>query len=113
MKKVIAALAALYYIATAFAATDNVTVSLSGMTTTMSNGLVKITIGSNGRASSLTKGNSGNLLASCGIYFDYTASSNFNLNGCKVGTFSSLNEANLPKGVYLYRQGTKTGKISF
>ena len=84
MKKAIAALASLFYIATAFAAADNVTVSLSGMTTTMSNGLVKITIGSNGRASSLTKGSSGNLLASNGIYFDYTASSSAGLSPTKA-----------------------------
>lgn len=37
----------------------------------------------------------------------------FTLGGVRVGTFGSLDEVRLSKGIYIYRQGTKSGKISF
>lgn len=66
------------------AATGDVSVTLSGMSAKMTNGIVTINIGSNGRVSSMTKGSSGNLLASSGIYFDYTAASNVGLSPTKL-----------------------------
>ncbi|NPD90994.1 polysaccharide lyase family protein [Xylanibacter muris] len=66
-------------------AQDNVTMSMKDRTTTMDNGLVRITIGSNGRISNMTRaGSSNNLLGSNGIYFDYTAASNQGLNPSKA-----------------------------
>ena len=56
--------------AIAVSAADDVTVSLSGNVTTMSNGIVSIKIGSNGRVSEMKYNNGSNLLASSGIYFD-------------------------------------------
>lgn len=53
-------------------AQSNVTATLNGREATLSNGILKLHIGSNGRADQLTyKGL--NLLGSSGIYFDYTA----------------------------------------
>ena len=53
-------------------AQSNVTATLNGREATLSNGIVKLHIGTNGRADQLTfKGI--NLLGSAGIYFDYTA----------------------------------------
>ena len=66
-------------------AQENVTMSMNDRTTTMDNGLVKITIGSNGRISSMTRaGSTNNLLGSNGIYFDYTAAANQGLNPSKA-----------------------------
>ncbi len=35
----------------------------------------------------------------------------FNTSGVKITTAPSVSDVNLPRGVYIYRQGTKTGKI--
>lgn len=35
----------------------------------------------------------------------------FTIGGTKIGDFTTLRDAQLPKGVYIYRHGTKTGKI--
>ena len=55
------------------AADGDVTMSVSGMTTKMSDGTWSITINSNGRVSSLQRKGT-EFLASNGIYFDYTTS---------------------------------------
>lgn len=57
----------------AMAADDDVTMSVSGMTTKMSDGTWNITINSNGRVSSLQRKGT-EFLSSNGIYFDYTTS---------------------------------------
>ena len=53
-------------------ADDKVTVSVNGMETKMSNGIVSIVIGTNGRVNTLTYKGSDNLIGSTGIYFDST-----------------------------------------
>ena len=55
------------------AETGDVTMSVSGMTTKMSDGTWSVTINSNGRVSSLQRKGT-EFLASNGIYFDYTTS---------------------------------------
>ena len=55
------------------AADGDVTMSVSGMTTKMSDGTWSITINSSGRVSSLQRKGT-EFLASNGIYFDYTTS---------------------------------------
>lgn len=65
-------------------ADSKVTVSQSGLTTTMSNGLVSITIGSNGRISNMTLNGGSNVIGSSGVYFDYTAASNTGLSPSKA-----------------------------
>ena len=66
------------------AADGDVTMSVSGMTTKMSDGTWNITINSNGRISSLQRKGT-EFLASNGIYFDYTTSEgNKGLNPSKV-----------------------------
>jgi hypothetical protein len=66
------------------AATGDVTMTVSGMTTKMSDGTWSITINSNGRVSSLQRKGT-EFLASNGIYFDYTtANGNQGLNPTKV-----------------------------
>ena len=57
----------------AMAADGDVTMSVSGMTTKMSDGTWNITINSNGRVSSLQRKGT-EFLSSNGIYFDYTTS---------------------------------------
>lgn len=52
--------------------------------TTMSNGLVSITIGSNGRVSAFTPQGGSNVIGSSGIYFDYTADKNYALSPTKA-----------------------------
>lgn len=61
----------------AFAATafTDVQLTVSGMKTTMNNGRLIVTIGTNGQVSSIKYNQSHELLASSGIYFDYTTSS--------------------------------------
>ena len=55
---------------------DDVTVTKSGLSSTLRNGLVRLTIGTNGRVSAMyLNGGSTSLLASSGVYFDYTTSS--------------------------------------
>lgn len=62
----------------------DVSVSVSGMTTTMTNGRVTIKIDSSGRIASL-KYNTHEMLASNGVYFDYTtANGNQGLSPSKV-----------------------------
>lgn len=66
------------------AADGDVTMTVSGMTTKMSDGTWSITINSNGRVSSLQRKGT-EFLASNGIYFDYTtANGNSGLNPSKV-----------------------------
>lgn len=70
--------------AAAIAADGDVTMSVSGMTTKMSDGTWSITINSAGRVSSLQRKGT-EYLASNGIYFDYTtANGNSGLNPSKV-----------------------------
>lgn len=54
-------------------AQQDVSMTLDGMTTTMKNGMVELTINGNGQISSL-KSNGLNVLGSNTVYFDYTAS---------------------------------------
>jgi rhamnogalacturonan endolyase len=54
-------------------AEDKVTATINGLTTTMSNGIVSITIGSNGRISNMTLNGGKNLIGSTGVYFDFTS----------------------------------------
>ena len=56
----------------------------SDRVTTMSNGLVTLTIGSNGRVSALTPQGGSNVIGSSGIYFDYTADKNYALSPTKA-----------------------------
>ena len=64
---------------------DDVSVSISsGRVTVMSNGLVSATIGSNGRISKMSMAGDDNVLASNGIYFDYTSDKNRSLNPTKA-----------------------------
>lgn len=65
-------------------AASDVTLTKSGNSVKMSNGIVTINIGSNGRVSSLSYGGNSNLLSSSGIYFDYTADKNTGLDPSKV-----------------------------
>ncbi len=61
------------------------TASIDGRTSELSNGIITLKIGSNGRASNLrVDGYDTNLLASSGIYFDYTASKNLALSPDKA-----------------------------
>ena len=70
--------------AAAIAADGDVTMSVSGMTTKMTDGTWSITINSAGRVSSLQRKGT-EFLASNGIYFDYTtANGNSGLNPTKV-----------------------------
>lgn len=52
--------------------------------TTMTNGLVTLTIGSNGRVSAFTPQGGSNVIGSSGIYFDYTADKNRALSPTKA-----------------------------
>ena len=67
---------------------DNVTATLNKTTgeTTMNNGIIKMTIGKNGRVSTLRylPCNNYNILGTNGIYFDYTADANTALNPDKI-----------------------------
>ena len=78
MKKTIIAIA-LMSLYTMDTLAQQCSVSISNKVTTMSNGVVTVKIGSNGRVSSLGYKTYSNLLASSGIYFDYTASANQSL----------------------------------
>ena len=70
---------------TAAAQGSDVTLTKSGNAVTMSNGIVSISIGTNGRVSTLAYNGNSNLLASSGIYFDYTtAAGNAGLSPSKV-----------------------------
>ena len=79
MKKFTLSLLATTFCLGAMADDENVTVSLnSSRRCTMSNGLITLTIESNGMAQSLKHPSNGvaNILASNGIYFDYTSDKN-------------------------------------
>ena len=74
------------------AADGDVTMTVSGMTTKMSDGTWSVTIGSNGRVSSLQRKGT-EFLASNGIYFDYTtAEGNKGLNPSKVTVIKNTAE---------------------
>ena len=74
------------------AADGDVTMSVSGMTTKMSDGTWSITINSNGRVSSLQRKGT-EFLASNGIYFDYTTSEgNKGLSPSKVTVIKNTAE---------------------
>ena len=91
MKKQILSICCALMSFTSFAQ-SNVSVSLSNRSTTMSNGIVSINIGSNGRVSSMTCNGSSNLLGSNGVYFDYTAASNVGLNPSTAEIIKSTND---------------------
>lgn len=66
-------------------AQDAPTATLNGNSATMTNGIITLSIGSNGRASNMRKvGYNTNILGSSGIYFDFTASANAGLNPSKA-----------------------------
>lgn len=76
-------------------ATDfsDVSMTVSGMTVKMNNGKIVVTIGSNGRVSSLKFNQSKELLASSGIYFDYTtAQGNKGLSPSKLTVIKNTPE---------------------
>lgn len=61
-------------------AQSDVTLTKNGNSYKMSNGTVSVSIGSNGRISEMTYRGGANVLASSGVYFDYTADKNTSLN---------------------------------
>lgn len=61
-------------------AQDDVSVTKSGGSYKMDNGIVSVTIGSDGRINNMTITGRPNVIGSSGVYFDYTASSNTGLN---------------------------------
>ena len=61
-------------------AQDDVYIAKDGESYTMGNGLVELTIGSNGRINNLHLNGKTNVIGSSGVYFDYTAASNTGLN---------------------------------
>lgn len=71
----------------------NVKMTVSGMSVTMNNGKTVISIGSNGRVSSMKYNGSHELLGSNGIYFDYTtANGNKGLNPSKLEVIKQTDE---------------------
>ena len=84
MTKLLISLSAFLFSLGALAADGDVTMTVSGMTTKMSDGTWSFTINSNGRVSSLQRKGT-EFLSSNGIYFDYTtANGNQGLNPSKV-----------------------------
>ena len=84
MNKLLLLLIAVFLSVDLMAADGDVTMSVNGMTTKMSDGTWSININSAGRVSSLTRKGT-EFLASNGIYFDYTTSEgNKGLNPSKV-----------------------------
>ena len=84
MNKLLLLLSTLLFSVNASAADGDVSMSVSGMTTKMSDGTWSVTINSNGRVSSLQRKGT-EFLSSNGIYFDYTtANGNQGLNPSKV-----------------------------
>lgn len=64
----------------------DVTMAVNGMKTTMNNGRLYVTIGTNGQVSSMKVNGTRELLASGGVYFDKTtAQGNSGLNPSKIG----------------------------
>ena len=66
--------------AVAALAQDDVSVTKNGGSYKMDNGIVSVTIGSDGRINNMTITGRPNVIGSSGVYFDYTASSNSGLN---------------------------------
>lgn len=83
MKKHLTLLVALVLCESLWAGDVTVSVS-SGRETKMSNGLVSITIGSNGRISNMALQGGSNVIGSSGVYFDYTADKNYALSPTKA-----------------------------
>lgn len=73
MKKALPLLLLVILTSLTIQAADKVTATINGLTTTMSNGIVSITIGSNGRISNMTLNGGKNLIGSTGVYFDFTS----------------------------------------
>lgn len=93
MKKIFAIV--LLLVAITAKATDftDVSVTVSGMTTTFDNGKLLIKIDSNGRVSSIKYNKTHELLASNGVYFDYTtANGNQGLSPSKVEVIKNTAE---------------------
>lgn len=93
MKKIFAIV--LLLVAITAKATDftDVSVTVSGMTTTFDNGKLLIKIDSNGRVNSIKFNKSHELLASNGVYFDYTtANGNQGLSPSKVEVIKNTPE---------------------
>lgn len=93
MKKIFAIV--LLLVAITAKATDftDVSVTVSGMTTTFDNGKLLIKIDSNGRVSSIKFNKNHELLASNGVYFDYTtANGNQGLSPSKVEVIKNTAE---------------------
>lgn len=67
-------------------AQDGMTATLDGMAATMSNGIITLNIGKDGRASKMYHPDNGgdNIMGSSGIYFDYTADKNRALSPSKA-----------------------------
>lgn len=72
MKRIFLSLMLLTALAFPVQAQQTVKVSQNGLETTMSNGIISLTIGTNGRINTLTVDGSENLIGSTGIYFDHT-----------------------------------------
>lgn len=72
MRKARFFLPALLFCCSYVQAQDKVTLSQNELETTMSNGIISLIVGTNGRINTLTVGNSENLIGSTGIYFDST-----------------------------------------
>lgn len=92
MTKLLLSLSVFLFSLGAMAADGDVTMSVSGMTTKMSDGTWNITINSNGRVSSLQRKGT-EFLSSNGIYFDYTTSEgNKGLSPSKVTVIKNTAE---------------------
>ena len=92
MFKLLLSLSAFLFSLGALAADGDVTMTVSGMTTKMSDGTWSITINSNGRVSSLQRKGT-EFLSSNGIYFDYTTSEgNKGLSPSKVTVIKNTAE---------------------
>lgn len=94
-KKSLLTAIALLFCAMMASATDfsDVKMTVNGMSVTMNNGKIIATIGSNGRVSSLKYNQSKELLASSGIYFDYTtAQGNKGLSPSKIKVIKNTPE---------------------
>ena len=92
-KQLLAAVTAILAVAAQADDAAPVTLAMSGNQATLANGLIQFTIASNGRVSTLKRaGVPINLLASNGIYFDYTASSNVGLNPDKVEVIAQTDD---------------------
>ncbi len=83
------------FVANTFSAASftDVTMSVNGMKTTMNNGKLSVTIDANGRVSSMKYNLTRELLASNGVYFDYTtAQGNKGLSPTKVTVIKNTPE---------------------